>query len=485
MTAPARRTMPALPAEPHRVHIIGVCGTGMGSLAGMLKERGFEVRGSDTGAYPPMSTWLESRGIPILTGWDAANLDWGPELVVVGNVCRRDNPEAVEAAARGIVCVSFPEALRALFLTGRRPLVVTGTHGKTTTSSLLAWLLEVAGCAPSFMVGGIAANFGGNFKLADGACFVVEGDEYDTAFFDKVPKFWHYAPFRATINNIEFDHGDIYPDLASIVAVFEAFAAMVPTEGTLWVNGDDPRAVEVATRAQCRVRTFGLDAGNALRPTSIRYDEAETVVELALDGASLGSFRSPLPGEHNVRNLMGALALALDEGADLEAMRAGLPAFASVRKRQELKGQAGGVRVYDDFAHHPTAVRETLRAIRHRYPNAPLWAIFEAKSNTSRMAIFQHDYLAAFEAADHVVLSAPWKKDAHLSEGERIDLGQLAAELSARGQDAVHIPTVEAIVEHVASRARAGDVVVGMSGSNFAGFHDKLLARLAGGDGGG
>ena len=479
MTAPRRRDLPPLPDAIASIHLIGICGTGMGALAGMLKERGYEVRGSDRGAYPPMSTWLAERGIDIMAGYDPAHLDWGPDLVIVGNVCRRDNPESVAAHERGLPAISLPEALRALFLTGRRPLVVTGTHGKTTTSSMLAWMLEHGGRDPGFFIGGITGNFGSTFKLGDGEHFVVEGDEYDTAWFDKVPKFWHYAPLRATINNIEFDHGDIYPDVASIVAVFEAFAAMIPAEGALWINGDDPRAVAVAEHATAPVFTFGLGPDNTLRATDVRVEQGETVAAIWRGEEQVGVLRTPMLGEHNVRNTLGALALATDEGLPVATCLEAMRAFRSVRKRQELRGERRGVLVYDDFAHHPTAVRETLRALRSKHPDARLWAIFEAKSNTSRMAIFQGEYPRAFAAADRVVLSAPWRKDSHLRDDQKLDIGQVAADLGAMGIPARFIPEVPEIVAMLADELEPGDVVAGLSGSNFAGFHDLLLERLA------
>ncbi|MEL6178649.1 MAG: Mur ligase family protein, partial [Myxococcota bacterium] len=403
------------------------------------------------------------------------------ELVIVGNVCRRDNPESVAAHERSIPAISLPEALRVFFLTGRRPLVVTGTHGKTTTSSILAWMLEHGGLDPGFMIGGITGNFGSSFKLGQGNPFVVEGDEYDTAWFDKVPKFWHYAPLRATINNIEFDHGDIYPDLASIVSVFERLAALVDPQGSLWVNGDDPRARAVAQHAKAPVFTFGLGPDNDLRATHIDHDPEQglTTATLTRDGQPIGQLRSPMLGEHNIRNALGALALATDEGLTAQACLDALLHFKSVRKRQELRGVVRGVRVYDDFAHHPTAVRETLRALRTLHPDAPLWGIFEAKSNTSRMAIFQEDYPQAFAPCTQVILSAPWRKDSHLRPEQKLDLQRVVADLGAMGIPARFIPTVPEIVETLATELQPGDVVAGLSGSNFSGFHDLLIERLS------
>lgn len=478
MTADAKRATPALPDKLEKIHLVGVCGTGMGSLAGMLAESGYTVRGSDTGAYPPMSTWLLDRGIDIMEGYRAEHLDWGPDLVVIGNVCRRDNPESVAAIAQGLAYVSFPEAIRLLFLQGKQPLVVTGTHGKTTTSALLAWLLYSAGCDPGFMIGGITGNFGANFRLGSFTHFVIEGDEYDSAWFDKVPKYWHYDPWCATINNIEFDHGDIYGSLDEILDVFSKFAALLPAYGALWVNGDDALAVQASHAAKCPVRTFGLGPENHLRATDIHHGPDGIDVVLLEDGVSLGRFRLPMPGEHNARNLMGALALAREAGVSLETIRGAMPGFRSVKKRQEIKGEARGVRVYDDFAHHPTAVRETLAALRLRHPDQRIWAVFEAKSNTSRMSVFQEDWPPAFTDANRVVLSSPWKKDAHLDDTQRIDLDRVADEIRAAGVPTDMIPSVPDIVSFLSERLREGDVVVGLSGSNFAGFHDLLLTEL-------
>lgn len=480
MTASWRRDMPTLPASAHRIHLIGVCGTGMGALAGMLQARGHDVRGSDRGAYPPMSTWLAERGVEVMEGYKPEHLDWGPDLVVVGNVARPDNPESVEAHARGLPCISFPETLRAFFLSGKRPLVVTGTHGKTTTSAMLAWMLEYAGQDPSFMIGGVTGNFTSTFKLGQGPAFIVEGDEYDSAWFDKVPKFWHYEPLRATINNIEYDHADIYPDVEVISGVFARFARMLPPQdGQLWVNGDDPRAAAAAANASCPVHRFGFAEGCELRPTSVEHHVGGVRVALELHGEPLGVFELSVPGDHNVRNLMGAMALALGEGLDVETIRAAVPKFKSVRKRQELKGQVRGVRVYDDFAHHPTAVRVTIAAFRRRYPEARLWVAFEAKSNTSRMAIFQDAYVEAFDEADVVLLSAPWRKNHRPGDAATIDLNAVVAGVNGRGVEAHLLPSVDEIVQHISARAGEGDVVLGLSGSNFSGFHGRLLEALS------
>jgi len=478
MTADAPRPFPDIPHDVHKIHIIGICGTGMGSLAAMLKERGFTVRGSDAMAYPPMSTWLEDRGIEIMQPYAESNLDWNPDLVVVGNVCRAVYPDAVAMRERGFPHLSFPETLRHFFMRETRNLVITGTHGKTTTTSMVAWILTHAGLDPSFMVGGITGNFGSNYRLGAGDAFVVEGDEYDTAYFDKVPKFWHYAPFRATINNIEFDHADIYPDVDAIEDVFRKLVDLIEADGTLWVNGDDPRTLAVSDASAARRRTFGMGAHNDLRSHDVEYGTWGARCSVALDGRPLGRFELPLMGEFNVRNMLGATAICLDEGVDVDTIRAAFAAFRPTRKRQELVGVVNDIAVYDDFAHHPTAVKATMDAMRAQFPDRRIWAIFEAKSNTSRRRVFQDEYPAGFAAADHVILSKPWKKDEGLSDEELLDIDELADTIRALGPPTELIAEVDAIVDRVAAAAAPGDVIVGLSGSAFGGLHPKLVDAL-------
>ncbi len=476
MTAQAARELPELPESIQKIHIIGICGTAMGSLAAMLKERGYDVRGSDAMAYPPMSTWLADRGIDIMMGYAQENLDWEPDLVIVGNVVRATYEDAVAAREREIPSISLPEAMRHLFIQDRRSLVITGTHGKTTTTSMLAWIMDQAGTQPGFMVGGITGNFGSNYKLGQGDCFVIEGDEYDTAYFDKVPKFWHYKPFRATINNIEFDHADIYPDVAAIEHVFERFVALIPEEGSLWVNGDDARAVHVARDARTEVKTFGLGDDNDLIATHISYGDV-TRAQVFFREQNLGEFELPALGEFNVRNMLGAIGMAMDEGVDMDVCRDALRHFKSVKKRQELIGTADDITIIDDFAHHPTAVRSTVEALRARYPDQTLRVVFEAKSNTSRRKVFQNDYPGAFAMADEVILSKPWKKDT-LPPEELLDINQLEHDIAALGPKTSLMPDVAEIVSYLSEEAQPGDVIAGLSGSAFDGFHGRLLEAL-------
>jgi UDP-N-acetylmuramate: L-alanyl-gamma-D-glutamyl-meso-diaminopimelate ligase len=474
----APRPFPAdIPDSIETIHIIGICGTAMGSLAAMLKERGYRVRGSDAMAYPPMSTWLEERDIDIMLGYEESNLDWDPDLVIVGNVCREEYGDAVATRERGFPYLSFPEALRHFFFEGKKPLVITGTHGKTTTTAMLAWILHEAGEDPSFFVGGVTGNFDSNYRLGDGDHFVIEGDEYDTAYFDKVPKFWHYAPHRATINNVEYDHADIYPDIETIESMFETFSGLLPQAGSLWVNGDDERAEEVSTPSQAPVKTFGLGRENDLRAVDIDYG-LTTRVEVELRGNSLGTFELNAIGEFNVRNMLGATGIALDEGIDVETIKEAMATFERVKKRQEVIAEIDDILVIDDFAHHPTAVRSTLDALEATFPGRRIWAIFEAKSNTSRRRVFQDDYPGAFAPADQVVLSRPFEKKDDLDENERIDIDQLVDDIEDLGPQAHLIPDVDEIVDWLLPRLKPGDVVAGLSGSDFDGFHGKLADAL-------
>ena len=464
-----------------KVHVMGICGSAMGAFAGMLRALGLEVRGSDTNAYPPMSTTLAARGVPIYEGYRAENLDWGPDVVVVGNVIRPTYPEAIALRARGIPHASLPQALAALFLARRTSIVVTGTHGKTTTSSLTAWILDRAGLDPSFMIGGVTGNFGENHRVAAGPVFVVEGDEYDTAYFDKGPKFLHYRPKIASINNIEFDHADIFPDVTAIEAVFTRFAALVPADGRLIVNGVDERALRVAATSPAPRWTFAVDADADLVARELRAEDDGTHFTLTLPGVGSRAAFLPLWGAHNVQNALTAAGLALAAGASVDAILDGLATFRAPKKRQELRGVAADVPVIDDFAHHPTAIRETLRSTRRRFPGRRILALFEVQSNTARRRVFQAGFAEALAEADLVFFGRPLEKasDALPSE-QRLDLAALAATLTAGGTPAVIIEDIDALADRVAREARPGaDVVIAMSGRDFDGVHRRVLERLA------
>jgi len=463
-----------------RVHLLGVAGTGMGSFAGLLQAAGYSVSGSDGDVYPPMSDMLRAWGIRVLTPYRAENLDLArPDLVVVGNVIRRNNPEATAVRERGLAQMSFPAAFGSLFLAGRHPVVVTGTHGKTTSSALLAHLLVSAGRDPSFLVGGVVQNGGTSFRLGEGSEVVVEGDEYDTAYFDKGPKFLHYRPRTAMLTSLELDHADIYRDEAHYQSAFEAFVRLLPEDGFLAVSAHWPRALEVARGARCRVMRYAREPapGADLWAEGVEEGQEGTRFRMVEHGRTLGPVELGLSGMHNVENAVGAWAILASLGVSFAAAQEGLRSFAGVKRRQELRAEVGGVAVIDDFAHHPTAVRETVRALRARYPGRRLWAVFEPRSNTSRRRLHQEAYATAFDGAARVSLRVPEKHD-RVPEGEELDVPRLVAELRARGLEANAERDVPALVEGVVNDARPGDVVLVMSNGSFGGFHDALIERL-------
>ncbi|MDP3937272.1 MAG: UDP-N-acetylmuramate--L-alanine ligase [Deltaproteobacteria bacterium] len=471
------KRLAVVPRDPRSVHLIAVAGTGMGALACMLAASGRAVTGSDQAVYPPMSNQLERAGIRIMEGYRLENLSHRPDLVVVGNAMSRGNPEIEALLESGIPYVSMPEALRLYFFAGKHPVVVAGTHGKTTTTSLAASVLAHAGRDPSLLVGGIARDFDGGFRLGMGEAFVLEGDEYDTAFFDKEPKFLHYAPRTAILTSVEFDHADIYRDLDHVREAFRRFVATIPEAGLLAVCADDPEARAIAQGASCRVLPYGLSEGSALRGKVREIGPVLTRFEAEREGTPLGEFAIPLPGAHNVRNALGVLAACLELGLGVNEIRAGLARFGGVARRQEVRGEAGGVLVIDDFAHHPTAIRETVAAIRARYPARRLWALFEPRSNTSRRNVHQKEYVDALEGAD-VTIIAGVENPGKIPDAERLSPDRIAADLRDRGRDAHYIGQVEEIVAYASENARKGDVLLVMSNGGFGGIHQKLLAAL-------
>jgi UDP-N-acetylmuramate: L-alanyl-gamma-D-glutamyl-meso-diaminopimelate ligase len=467
-----------------KIHLIGICGTGMGPLAGLLKAAGHDVRGSDSDVYPPMSTQLAEQGIPVMNGYSDANLDWLPDTVVVGNVQTKDQVEVKAAQARGLTLTSFPALLEQLFLTRLHSLVVAGTHGKTTTSSLAASVLVDAAHDPSFLVGGIPVGFGRSWRLGQGPHFVVEGDEYDTAFFDKGSKFLHYQPKTAIVTSVELDHVDIFDSLEAIKDAFRKFVALIPADGLLVVAADSPGALDIAKAAKCKLETYVVrgaenpeaQADWVARAIAMRAG-GRTLFEVTHGGKPFGVFDTGLPGGYNLANALAVIASCASLGLSPEEIGRGIRRFAGVKRRQEVRGVAQGVTVIDDFAHHPTAVRETLRALRRRHGGGRLIAIFEPRSATSRRAVFQKDYAEAFAEADEIIVGAvshPEKAPAN----DRFDPERLAADLRGKGVPARHVADVDQIVAQVAERAAAGDTVVIMTSGGFEGIHDKLLARL-------
>jgi UDP-N-acetylmuramate: L-alanyl-gamma-D-glutamyl-meso-diaminopimelate ligase len=459
-----------------RIHLIGVCGTAMATLAAMLKSKGYDVRGSDQNVYPPMSDFLAQQQITTLQGYKPEHISADLDLVVVGNAISRGNPELEEVLDRKIRYCSLPEAVRDHFLWGSRSVVIAGTHGKTTTTSLTGWLLTHGGADPSVLIGGIADNFGGSYRIGGGREFVIEGDEYDSAFFDKTAKFLKYLPDIAVINNLEYDHADIYPDLESIRLAFRRFVNLIPRRGLLLTGADDPEARALGAKAHCRVETFGLSDGADWQAHDLKVAAGSTTFNLRRKGQSAGVFELPLLGAYNVRNALAAMAIGGAVGLAPDTMAAGLRAFKGVRRRLELRGTAGGVAVYDDFAHHPTAIFETLAGVRSAFPNRRIWAIFEPRSATSCRKVFQEEFARAFAAADHVLLPPIFRST--LPDDQRLSTEQLVTELKDSGKDARHLPKVDDIVATVAKEARAGDLVVVMSNGGFDDIHRKLLTAL-------
>jgi UDP-N-acetylmuramate: L-alanyl-gamma-D-glutamyl-meso-diaminopimelate ligase len=462
-----------------RVHFIGVCGTAMATLAAMLKARGMDVQGSDHGVYPPMSDFLAREQIRVFDGYDAAHITTDIDLVVVGNAISRGNVELETVLDRKVRYCSLPEAIRDHFLWDRRSIVLAGTHGKTTTTSLAAWLLTSAGEDPSLLVGGIASNFDGSYRLGSGRDFVIEGDEYDSAFFDKTAKFLKYLPDIGVVGNLEYDHADIYPDMESLRLAFRRFVNLIPQHGHLILGADCAEALALARLARSPVQTFGFSDHADWRAGELQPFGDYTRFELTHGGEPLGHFEVPLYGAHNVRNALAAIAVGHTVGISIERLREGLRTFQGVRRRLEKRGEVRGVSVYDDFAHHPTAILETIKAVKSTHPDRRVWAVFEPRSATACRKIFQDDFVRAFHesGADEVVLAAVFR--ATLPDDERLSVDAIVDELRALGTRARHFPDTAAIVRTIAEEAREGDIVVVMSNGGFDGIHDKLLAALA------
>jgi UDP-N-acetylmuramate: L-alanyl-gamma-D-glutamyl-meso-diaminopimelate ligase len=454
----------------------------MASLAGMLQAKGCAVEGSDSDVYPPMSDFLERLGIRVYKGYRAENLIASkPDVVVIGNALSRGNPEIEYTLDSGLRYASMAETVKELFIRGRNSIVVAGTHGKTTTTAMLSWMLEQAGRKPSFLVGGIAENFGRSFQVADGPDFVIEGDEYDTAFFDKGPKFLHYLPRIVMLKNIEFDHADIYADLEAVKTSFRRLINIVPRSGLIVAGVDSPVVRELIPAAFSRVATVGIESGD-WRARNIGQGESGMRFEVWNGGNNTGSFEIPMLGMFNVRNALDVIVTARELGLDNDTIQAGLSSFKSVKRRLELLGEVSGVRVYDDFAHHPTAVAETLHAVRQRYPNDRIWAVFEPRSQTCRRRIFEQDFMKAFDPADEVVIARVFSAS-HLRPEDQLSPDRLVEGIAGRGKSAQTFDSTGEIVSHVAGRARPGDHIVVMSNGGFDGIHGKLLTALKTGEG--
>ena len=463
--------------HPKHIHLIGICGTAMASLAGMLKQCGYRVTGSDAAAYPPMSTFLESLGIPVKQPFSEENLEPRPDLVVVGNAISRGNPELERVLDNRIPFCSLPQILHDEFLVGKEVLVVAGTHGKTTTTSMLAWIFESAGLMPSFLIGGIAENFGSSFGLGNGVYFILEGDEYDTAFFDKGPKFLHYFPDSVILTSVEFDHADIYKDLDAVETSFKRLVNLVPRRGRI-IGFDNGESIErCLAKALCPVERYGSTGRAQWQIADVKFDADGTSWSVMHNGKLWAEFRFALAGEYNVWNATAAAALAADYGVSKEAIAKALRTFQSVKRRLEVKAQVEGVTIIDDFAHHPTAIEQTLTALRGRYPGARLWAVLEPRSNTMRRNVLQDALARSLSLADEVVVAAIFKSEA-IPEAERLDLNHVVADIQKRGKRARIIDSADTIVEVIAPELQSGDVVAILSNGGFGGIYEKLPARL-------
>jgi UDP-N-acetylmuramate: L-alanyl-gamma-D-glutamyl-meso-diaminopimelate ligase len=464
--------LPSMFSQIRSVHFVGICGTAMASTAAAMKEKGVQVTGSDQNVYPPMSTFLASRQLEVMSGYAERNLAHKPDLVVIGNAISRGNPEAEYVLDHKLPYCSLPELLKHFFIRRKRSLVVSGTHGKTTTTSLLAWVFEHNGLNPSFLIGGIPNNLGQGARFTDSEWFIIEGDEYDTAFFDKRAKFVHYLPEVAIINNLEFDHADIFPDLSSIQTAFKHFIRLVPRNGLLLGNGDDANLAPLLNVTHCPVKRFGLGEGNAVQAFNLRFGPTATEFEIPSF-----KFHINLVGELNVRNALAVVACAKHCGLKNHQIQAAFDTFKGIKRRMEIKGISGGVTVVDDFGHHPTAIRETLRALRIKYPHQRVWAIFEPRTNTTRRNVFQTELATSFADADTVVISQIARLEL-LAPQERLNPEKLMQDLKAAGKTAAYLPDVDAIVNHVSKNAQGGEVVVVFSNGGFGGIHGKLLERL-------
>jgi UDP-N-acetylmuramate: L-alanyl-gamma-D-glutamyl-meso-diaminopimelate ligase len=455
------------------VHFVGIGGTAMAAAAAAMIDKGFAVTGSDQNVYEPMASFLAAKKIAAMNGYDEKNLSHKPDLVVVGNAISRGNPEAEFCLDHKLRYCSLPELLKEFFIRGKRSIVVSGTHGKTTTTSLLTWVFEHNGLNPSFLIGGIPNNFSQGARFTDSEWFIIEGDEYDTAFFDKRSKFVHYLPEIAIVNNLEFDHADIFENLDAIKKSFSQFIRLVPRNGLLLSNGDDPNLAALLDVTHCPVKKFGLGENNSVQAFNLRFGPTATEFEIPSF-----KFHLNLVGELNVRNALAVIGAAKYCGLSNKQIQSAFDTFKGIKRRMEIRGIVGGVTVIDDFGHHPTAIRETLRALRIKYAKEKIWAIFEPRSNTTRRNVFQKELAESFADANAVVVSEVARLE-QLPADERLNPEQLMRDLKASGKNAAYLPDVDSIVAHVAKNITGGDVICVFSNGGFGGIHGKLLERLS------
>jgi len=464
--------------QPRLIYLMGIGGIAMGTLAGMLSDAGYRVTGSDRGVYPPMSTFLAERRIPVYSGYDAAHLsEADPDLVVIGNVIRRDNPEAQWVLANDRPYLSMPQAIARFFLDGRGSLVVAGTHGKSTSSALLGWVLEHSGFDPTLLVGAVLKDRGLGYRIGSGPQMVLEGDEYDTAFFDKGPKFLHYRPDIGIVTSIEFDHADIFRDFDHVFSAFQAFARIIPETGTLIINGDDPACRRLAADCQGRVLTYGHGPRCDCRILDIAFGNREVTTRFATPWHGDFRLRSKLPGRHNAANVLAVLTAAWSRGVSLDAFQDALLTFPGIKRRQDLLLDCDGIVAIDDFAHHPTAVRETIAAIARFYPGRRLLAVFEPRTNSSRRNFFQHDYALAFDRADWIAIAPPADMD-QVPAAERLDLDRLIGDIRDRGGNARQFADAAAVLDALLNTVRRGDLVLFMSNGSFDGLPQRFTEAI-------
>src|SRR5271154_1328516 len=454
------------------VHFTGIGGTAMAAVAAAMQDKGYAVSGSDQNVYPPMSTFLAAKKIEVMPSYAESNLAGKPDLVVIGNAISRGNPEAEVVLEQKLRYCSLPELLKEFFIRGKRSLVVTGTHGKTTTTSLLTWVFENNGLNPSFLIGGIPNNFGEGARFTDSEWFIIEGDEYDTAFFDKRSKFVHYLPEIAVVNNLEFDHADIFENLDAIKKSFSQFIRLVPRNGLLFGNGDDANLSPLLNVTHCPVKKFGLGENNSVQAFNLRFGPTATEFEIPSF-----KFHLNLIGELNVRNALAVVAASKHCGLSNKQIQSAFDTFKGIKRRMEVRGIAGGVTIVDDFGHHPTAIRETLRALRIKYPTQKIWAVFEPRSNTTRRKVFQDELASSFADADAVVISEVARLE-QLAPDERLNPEKLMQDLNAAKKIAAYLPDADSIVAHVSKGVQGGDVVCVFSNGGFGGIHGKLMERL-------
>lgn len=468
-------------SEAKHIHVIGIGGSAMSPLAGMLRESGYRVTGSDSGVYPPASTFLEKMGISFFHSFDASHLTPAPDLVVVANIIARGNPELEEVLDRKIPYRSLPEMLEEVFLPGKHSIVVSGTHGKTTTTAMLAWIFESAGRRPNFLVGGVAENFGKSYGLGGGEEFILEGDEYETAFWDRGPKFFHYHPDDLIVTSLEYDHADIYRDFETYELAFRRLVNLVPRRGRVVIWGDTeesgPALRRAAEKAFCPVETYGFSAGNDWVASGVAVDGEGMKFRVAHRGAAFGEFSLAASGRHNVLNSIAAMAVAQGRGITASDIAKALATFRSVKRRMDVKGEMRGVLVVDDFAHHPTAVKATIEAARARWPKRRMWAIFEPRSNSMRRKVFQETLPAALALADRVILGGVFRAQ-QLGDENRMDPEAVAEKVRAMGKSARVFPGADTIAEHLATEAETGDLLLVMSNGSFDGLCEKLLKNL-------